>query len=244
MMDPGAIQGARPGVFSDAFFFSVQTLSTIGYGSMYPEGLYANMLVMIQSLLGVVITATATGLVFTKFAHTRPRVLFSQNAVVYEEDGETFLALRLANERRAHPIQEARIRLTLVQKEERSDGEWFRRLTDLKVVRDSSPLFALSWTVFHRIDKTSPLYGANKDSIGKSETVLLVTMSGIDDSLSETVHARHAYTAHDIRYHMRFANIIVSNDQGETYVDYTKFNSIVKCPDSPPSANPPQSHLF
>ena len=131
---PGGIAGARPGSFSDAFFFSVQTLATIGYGAMYPASLATNLLVAVESTVGILALPLVTGLVFAKFARPTARVLFSRRALVTVRDGRPVLALRMANAR-GNQIVEARARAVLARNETTAEGETMRRLHDLPLLR-------------------------------------------------------------------------------------------------------------
>jgi len=220
-LQPGSIADARRG-FADAFFFSVQTMATIGYGEMRPATLYANVLVSIEVLLGLVGFALATGVIFARFSRPTARVLFSDVAVVTQYEGRPTLMFRAANQRR-NRILEAQVTLTLARNETTAEGDLIRRLRDLPVVRNRSPLFRLSWTVMHVIDGQSPLHGIRPDELDAQEGELLATIIGVDETLSQTVHARHSYAAAKIRFGRRFADILSRSDGMDT-VDYSRFN--------------------
>jgi inward rectifier potassium channel len=217
----GSITGAQRG-FVDAFFFSVQTMATIGYGEMRPATLYANFLVSIEVLLGLVGFALATGVIFARFSRPTARILFSEVAVMTRHEGETTLMFRAANERR-NRILEARVTLTLARNETTEEGESIRRLHELSVERDRSPLFRLSWTVMHVVGAQSPLHGASAADLAAQDAELIATITGIDETLSHTVYARHAYSAGNILFGRRFADILTHAD-GEQVVDFTRFH--------------------
>ena len=161
--DPHGIANARPGSLADAFFFSVQTLGSIGYGAMTPHSTYANVLVTIESFSSIVNIAVATGLVFARFSRPTARVLFSNVAVVTQFDGVPTLMFRAANQR-GNQIFDANVTVSLARQVVTREGINMRRFEELRLVRSRTPLFALSWTVMHRIDETSPLYGQTPDS--------------------------------------------------------------------------------
>jgi inward rectifier potassium channel len=213
------------GSFSDAFFFSVQTLATIGYGKMAPHTFAANLLVTAEALLGMLGLAVTTGLVFARFSRPTARVLFSRVAVIGPYEGVSSLQFRMANAR-GNRIVEARLKLTLVRNEQTSEGIEVRRLRDLKLMRSEHQAFALTWTAIHPIDESSPLYGQTPEDLQRSMTDLMVALSGIDEGLSQTIHARHSYEAEDLRWGARFADIL-NLAQDRTYVDYRKFHETV-----------------
>src|SRR5258708_15381566 len=168
----GGIEHARPGNFEAAYFFSVQTMATIGYGRMVPRSTLANAAVTIEALFGLVTLALATGLMFAKFSQPRARVIFSRHAVVSVRDGVPSLMVRLANER-ATGLVEAQIRLVLVRDETTREGEPVRRFHTLALARSASAVFALSWTVIHPIDESSPLRGETRESLVGSRADLV-----------------------------------------------------------------------
>jgi len=220
------IANANAGSFVDAFFFSVQTMATIGYGALAPQGLYANILVAIEAFLGVVSFALATGLFFAKFSRPTARVLFSRVAVVAPRDGVRSLMLRMANER-ANQILEAQVHLALARTETTVEGEVVRRFYDLDLVRTRTPLFVLTWTVVHPIDERSPLYGATAESLRAADSEIIVSVLGIDETFSQTIHARYSYVADEILWNTRFADIMSVLPDGRRLLDYARFHDTV-----------------
>jgi inward rectifier potassium channel len=220
------IANARAGSFVDAFFFSVQTMATIGYGGLAPRTLYANILVAIEAFLGVLSFALATGLFFAKFSRPTARVLFSRVAVVAPRDGVRSLMLRMANER-ANQILEAQVHLALARTETTIEGERVRRLYDLQLLRTRTPLFVLTWTVIHPIDERSPLFGATPESLREAEGEIIVSVMGVDETFSQTIHARYSYLADEIAWDARFADIMSRLPDGRRLVDYTRFHDVV-----------------
>jgi inward rectifier potassium channel len=219
------IKGARPGSFLDTFSFSVQTMATIGYGAMYPQTDYANLLVSIEALVGLLGVAMATGLMFARFSRPTARVLFSRVAVITPHNGLPTLMLRVANERR-NQILEAQIGLSLLRDEVTMEGLSIRRFYDLKLLRSQTRTFALSWIVMHVIDEDSPLYGATPESLEEVQTDIVVTLTGIDETVSQTVHARHYYITDEILWNMRFVDIFSKKPDGRRVLDFNRFHDV------------------
>ncbi len=218
-----AIESARPGSFADAFFFSVQTLATIGYGKMAPRTLGANLLVSAEALLGMVGLAVTTGLVFARFSRPTARVLFSKALVVRPWDGVPSLMFRMANARGSQ-IAEARLKVTWLQEETTREGERVRKVHELKLTRGESSVFALTWMVVHPITPESPLHGQSAESLAGKGVDLIVSLTGLDDGLGQTVSARHAYGAEHIRWNARLADILTVTPDGRRIIDYRRFD--------------------
>lgn len=223
MLGGECIQGAEPGAFWPCFFFSVQTLSTIGYGAMSPLTPYAHALVTIEALMGMLITALTTGLVFAKFAIPSARVLFSNPALITKFDGKRVFMFRVANER-ANQVVEASLRVSLLRDYTTEEGEYLRRFEDLALTRSRSPIFALGWTAFHVIDESSPLHGLQLPDLEAINASFLVVLSGTDDTLAAAVHARHAYSHTDLIFDRRFVDLMSAGPQGQRIFDYTRFH--------------------
>lgn len=223
LLQPGAVSGARPGNFGDAFFFSVQTLATIGYGRMWPATLYANLLMTAEVLLGMLTIALSTGLAFARFSRPTARVLFSQVAVIGPVNGMPALSLRLANERRNRVVQ-AEVTLSLLRDEVTAEGHFLRRFYDLKLARAHTPVFAMTFAVMHPLDRDSPLYGATPETLAAEQAELIVTLIGIDETLAQTIHARASYLHDEILFDRRFADIIGITADGRRVIDYAKFH--------------------
>jgi inward rectifier potassium channel len=230
-----AIENARPGSFADAFFFSVQTLATIGYGKLAPRTTAANLLVVIEVMVGGTGLALMTGLVFAKFARPTARVLFSRFAIVTTWDGVPSLVFRMANAR-ASQIVEAHLGLTVVRDERTAEGDPVRRVHDLRLRRDRNPLFALTWTAIHPLDEASPLAGLDAAGLAAAEVQLVVSLTGFDESLAQTIYARHAYLASDVRFGVRFRDVLGVAPDGSRMVDYRRFHEVEPVEASAPPA--------
>lgn len=223
MAEPGSIAEARPGNFLDHFFFSVQTLATVGYGQMHPTTNYGNLIVALESLMGMASIAIITGLVFTRFSRPTARVMFTDHAVVAPFDGLPTFMFRAANQR-GNQLLQAKIHVTLARSERTLEGESIRRFYDLKLVRDATSFFSLTWTVRHQIDAASPLYNCTPESLAASESEIIVLLSGIDDVFGENVHARHAYYGDEILFNHRFIDMFIRDAENRPVIDYVNFN--------------------
>ena len=226
LLQPGSISNAHPGSFSDAFFFSVQTMSTIGYGVLSPATFYANLLMTAETAIGLLFVALMTGLAFGRFSRPTARVLFSRVAVVGTYNGKPTLFVRIANERRNQMLA-AQVSLTLVRDEMTEEGFLLRRFYDLKLLRNNSPIFAMTFTVMHVIDIESPLHGGSAERLAAFNAELVVTTSGIDETLVQPVHARTSYLPHEILWGHRFADILGYTEDGRRAIDYSRFHDTV-----------------
>ena len=189
LLDPGGVMGARHGSFSDAFFFSVQTLGTLGYGVMAPKTLWANLVVTAEVFLGIFNLAIATGLLFARISRPTARIMFSNKAVVVDFEGSPALMLRAANRRR-NLVVEAEVSVSLLRDVTTAEGVLMRRFDDLPTVRARSPLFFMTWTVIHRIDEASPFHGETRESLLARRAEVLVVIKGLDETFVSTIHAR------------------------------------------------------
>ena len=221
--DPHSIANAHPGSLADAFFFSVQTFGSIGYGALTPHSAYANVLVTAESFVSIVNIAVATGLVFARISRPFARVLFSNVAVITMFDGTPTLMFRAANQR-ANQILDANIVVSFASQKVTKEGIVMRRFEELKLVRARTPLFALSWTIMHRVDEASPFYGQTRDTLIENQVELIALISGTDETLSETIFARQAYAPHHILWNRRFIDVLAVTERGLRVVDLTRFH--------------------
>ncbi len=221
----GGVENARYRSFADMFFFSVQTMATIGYGKLVPVTLFSNILVSIEALIGLLALALMTGLVFAKFSRPTARVRFSRYVVVGPRDGTTSLMIRMAN-MRANRIVEANIHVVLARNETTVEGESIRRFYDLTMTRNRSAMFALSWTAVHRIVEGSPLFGQTHDSLAKGRSEIVVSITGLDETFSQTIHARHTYEVDEIMWGARFADVLILDSDGSRSIDYSHFDDV------------------
>jgi inward rectifier potassium channel len=224
-----SIAGAEKGSFSDAFFFSVQTLSTVGYGVMSPKGVLGGTLVTFEAFVGLLGMAMASGLMFSKFARPTARVIFSSKVIITTRNGKPCLVMRMANGR-GNEIVEATLRVSVLKPEITAEGEKMRRFHDLVLTRSQTPLFTLTWMVIHEINEASPLFGETEESLREMSVRMIVTLTGIDSTFAQTVHARTSYFAEDFVWGGRFVDVTTQLPDGRLQVDYTKFNDVVVDP--------------
>lgn len=225
LFDPNGISGGRRGSFVDAFFFSVQTIGTIGYGVLSPHGLYANTVMTLENFVGLSFVAVMTGVIFARVSRPTARVIFSKNALITTHEGQPTFMLRAANER-ANQILEAEVTLSVTKQRRTAEGQLMRRFEDLKVSRSRSPLFALTWLIIHVIDEDSPLYGETLESMEETGLQVIVTLSGMDETFAQRIHARHAYLPEDLIWRKRFADVIVYDEDGRRIIDYGRFHDV------------------
>lgn len=219
------IEGAEEGSYLDAFSFSVQTMSTIGYGALAPRGVCGDVLVSIQSLAGLLGFAVATGILFSKFARPSAGVIFSRKAIISPRNGQPCLMFRVANER-GSDIVEAAVRVTALVTETTTEGDGLRRLIDLPLMRDTTPILLMSWLVVHPIDENSPLHGLTDEDLIADNVRIIVSLTGIDGGFMQTVYAYHAYVAADLFRDHQFADVITDRGDGSFLLDLTKFHDV------------------
>jgi inward rectifier potassium channel len=222
----GSVAHARAGSFLDVLFFSIETLATVGYGEMVPGSLGGYVISSLEILVGLMSLAVVAGLVFARFSKPTARVLFSDKAVVRDFEGQRVLMLRVANERHNRMV-EPTANLGLVRLERTSDGEDIYRLHDLTLVRQRNQVFALTWTLIHRIDETSPLHGWDQRRLAKARSRITVSILGHDETIATSVHALHEYSADDLLFDCRFVDIIADGADGTRIIDLTRFHDVV-----------------
>ncbi|MFO0660786.1 MAG: ion channel [Polyangiaceae bacterium] len=220
----GGIENAS-GSYLDAYFFSVQTMATIGYGKMVPVSVAANTLVTIEALVGLVGFAMATAVMFAKFSRPTSKVLFSKNIVVARRDGHDTLQFRMANER-AHGLVEASLRVVLLRNAITPEGERVRRFHPLELMSSQSAMFNLTWTAVHRITETSPFFGRDKSALIDADDIIVATLVGIDGLSGATSYARCVYRAGDVVLDHRFVDIIGTTESGQRAVYFNRFHDI------------------
>ena len=221
----GGVTGARPGNFLDYFFFSVETISTVGYGELAPSSVGAHWLVVLESFIGLFNLAIATGLLFARFSRPTARVMFSEKAVITQHNRETMLMFRAANRRR-NRIVEAEVSLSMLRDSVTAEGVAMRAFEPMSTVRARTPIFWLTWQIMHRIDETSPLYGETAESLAARRAELLVVLRGLDETFSQTIHARTSYPVNRIVWRRRMADIFSIDANGRSVIDYRRFHQL------------------
>jgi inward rectifier potassium channel len=208
------------------FYFSIETLATVGYGDMHPQTNYGHLVATVEIFTGMCLLAVLTGLVFARFSRPRARFVFAENPVVAMRDGKPTLMIRMANARH-NSISRATARLWLLRTEKSMEGDQFRRFHELKVDRSEHPVFMLSWTIFHAIDKESPLHGVTPDDLIAADASFVLNVSGLDDASAQQLYTRRLYAAEDIRWGYRYRDITGKSADGRYQIDYTKFSHVV-----------------
>jgi inward rectifier potassium channel len=220
------IANQSPDGFVGAFFFSVETLATVGYGDMHPQTVYAHAIATLEIFTGMSSIALATGLIFVRFSRPRARIIFARHAVVRPLEGRQTLMLRAANARQ-NVIVEAKARLRLMRHETMPEGFSIWRIHDLELVREQHPIFALGWNLMHVIDEDSPLFGETAESLAACEASLMLMIEGADETTTQTMYGRHAWAHEDIRWDHAFADLLHDDEDGVTHIDYRKFDEVV-----------------
>ncbi len=221
----GGIVNAEPTSFADAFFFSVQTMGTIGYGSMYPATRSANVLVVAESVTGLVMTALATGLVFARFSQTRAQVVFSSKVAIAPLDGVPVLMIRVGNQRRSQ-IVGATFRATVMRTTRTEEGVVIYRTEDLSLVRERAPTLDRSFMIMHRIDPGTPLHGDSPESLAASDAELTVAVEGTDETSLQPIHAQHMWLSRSVVWGARLADVISETPQGDVLLDLRRFHDL------------------
>ena len=229
----GALAGLEEAVaqdrisrFVECFFFSVQTFATIGYGRVAPVTIFANALVTAEAFLGMLSIAIPTGLLFARFSKPTARIKFSSRAIIASHDGTPAFLFRMVNER-LNQVVEAQVRVVMVRNEQTLEGEFYRQIHDLELERSVSPAFVLSWTVVHEINENSPLFGVTPDMLVESEAEFIISVTGIDDTFAQTIHARWSYVPSEVVFGGRFADMLERRpDEGRVVVSLNQLDSI------------------
>jgi inward rectifier potassium channel len=207
------------------FYFSIETLATVGYGDMHPQTNYGHLVATVEIFTGMSFLAVMTGLIFARFSRPRARFVFARHPVITTYQGERTLMIRVANARH-NTISQATARLWLFRLENTKEREQFRRYYELKLERREHPMFLLSWTLLHVIDKASAFYGMTPDNFAEAEGALILNLDGVDDNSAQRLYARQIYSRQDIRWQHRYRDITGLSEKGRLLLDYTKFHDV------------------
>jgi inward rectifier potassium channel len=221
------ISNVPGGAYIDYIYFSIETLSTAGYGDMHPQTHYGHFVAAVELFTGIFSMSLMTGLIFARFSRPNARLLFADRPVITNHDGKPTLMLRLANERH-NIISNATAKLWLFKNIVSMEGETLRRFYELPLTQSQNPGLALSWTLYHVLDENSPLYQTNAADLEVSKASLAVVVSGYDVVAAQTVHARKSYEHGDIRFGHRYADILDNSDDGRLRVDYGRFHDTLE----------------
>jgi inward rectifier potassium channel len=221
------ISSVPGGAYIDYLYFSIETLSTAGYGDMHPQTHYGHFIAAVELFTGIFSMSLMTGLIFARFSRPNARLLFADNPVISNHEGKPTLMVRFANERH-NVIGNATAKLWLLRNVVSLEGQSFRRFYELPLVRSEHPALALSWTLYHVIDEESPLYGLTADDLDAAKVSLVVVVSGYDVVAAQTVHARKSYDYSDIRFGHRYADILDTSEDGRLRIDYGRFHDTLE----------------
>lgn len=225
-LQPSGIANLSPGGYWGRFFFSVETLATVGYGDMHPQTVYTHLVASVEIFTGLMSLALITGMMFARFSRPTARILFSSLAVIRPFDGRQTLMLRAANERQNF-ILEATAQLRLIRDEQTSDGFRFRRIYDLPLRRSEQPMFLYGWSLLHVIDEASPLAGETFESLQAAKAFVLLTIGGIDETTGQMLISRQEYSAANLRWNYAFVDVFISGEDGIDRLDYSRFHDVV-----------------
>ena len=209
--------------YIDYLYFSIETLSTAGYGDMHPQTHYGHFVAAVELFTGIFSMSVMTGLIFARFSRPSARLLFANNPVISSYEGALTLMVRFANERH-NIIGNATARLWMFKNVVTAEGQEVRRFFELPLMRNESPALALSWTLYHVIDAQSPLSGLTAADFDGSDLTLIVVVSGYDVVAAQTVHARKSYEHGDIRFGHRYVDVLDTSEDGRIRIDYGRFH--------------------
>ena len=219
------IANVTPDLPLSLFYFSIETLATVGYGDMHPQTDYGHFIATIEIFTGMCFLAVMTGLIFARFSRPRARFIFAEHPVVANHQRQPTLMIRVANARN-NAISQATARLWLIRLETTIEGYQIRRYYELLLDRREHPMFMLSWTIFHTIDETSPLYRMSEQDFVAAEASLILNVSGVDDSSAQQLYARAIYSHRDIRWNHRYRDIASLSSEGRMLIDYSVFHEV------------------
>ena len=219
--------------FSDAFFFSVETLATVGYGHLYPNTLYGHVVATIEIMVGMFGMAVITGLIFVRFSRPTARLVFSRSLVIGPFDGQPALMMRVANLRQ-QAMAEAEFRIMFMRNDTTKEGDEVRRFFPLRLQFDRLITFPVALTIRHIIDEESPLHGLTAHDLEACRARLLASIVCIDTVIPAPVQSQRDYTWKDIRFAHRFVEIYRDLEDGSMSVDYGRLHDIEPAPERGP----------
>lgn len=229
LLQPGCIEHANS--VRDVFFFSVQTFATIGYGGMAPTTLYSHAVVTVEALSGMLAISALTGFFFARLTRPSARVIFSDKVVIAPRDGVPHVMFRMGNGRR-NQILEAQLRVILLVHQRTREGHAMRVPVDITLVRDRSAVFGLTWTALHKVDATSPFYGPDAlDRLRSEGAEMFLSVTGVDETTGQTLHARRAYSLDDVIDNALFVDVLRTREDGTRVLDYSTFHEVTPLPE-------------
>jgi inward rectifier potassium channel len=225
LVGTGSVANARSYNFPDAFFFSIETLATVGYGEMYPATAYGHLIAATEIVCGLAFTAILTGLTFVRFSRPRAKFVFASHPVVATHDGKPTLMLRVGNGR-ASVLLDATAKLNVLLSVTTTEGKLFRRAQELRLERAHLPVFPLTWTLMHVMDERSPLHGYDAAQVVAARAQVFVTLEASDPTLATSVYELRNYAPEDVCFGMRYVDAMYTEDDGTLVADLTKVGAM------------------
>jgi inward rectifier potassium channel len=217
------VANARPGSLVDLFFFSMETLATVGYGDMHPQTVYSHSIATLEIFTGMSTLAVFTGLIFARFSRPRARVVFADCMTLARHDGRPALMARFVNARRSS-VNEARAEIWMIYRDSTIEGVGYRRFRPIALKQSRNPIFAFSWTLFHLIDENSPIFGKGPEELEALDAFFVVNFVGLDDVSGQNLHVRKSYSWRDIKFGEVFVDILLTGEDGVPRIDYRNLN--------------------
>jgi inward rectifier potassium channel len=214
--------------FEEIFFFSAQSLTTVGYGRLNPTSTFNSALASIESLTGLLGFALATGLLYGRFSRPVARILFSKNALIAPYKGFTAFMIRIANKNRSELLDpEATIVMSYIGED---NGNKLRKFSNLKLELTHVTLLTMSWTIVHPIDEESPMYNWTAEDFTKKEVEFLVLIRAYEETFAQTVHTRSSYRGDEVVFGAKFLPIIKPGDNSSVVVELNRINEHTTAP--------------
>jgi inward rectifier potassium channel len=223
LAQPGCVSNARPGSIADAFFFSIETLATVGYGEMAPATVYGHLVAVAEIVTGMAFTAITTGLIFVRFSKPKARILYADKVVITRHNGKPHLMMRIGN-RRTTMLTNTAMRVHALLHETTREGQTYRQACELRLVRPTAPIFPLTLTIMHEIDEHSPLHRYDLESLAETDIRLFLSVEARDPALAATVYDLKTYRGADILYGRRFVDTVLRAGEGGIVVDLTRIH--------------------
>jgi inward rectifier potassium channel len=221
-----AVTNVSPSGFLGLFFFSVETLATVGYGDMHPQTLYGHLVATVEIFTGTISIAVITGVMFARFSRPRARIIASNYPIVRPFDGSQTLIIRAANARQ-NVIVDASAKLRMIRADVTQEGIPMRRLYDLKLVRDQQPILLLGWSIMHVIDESSPLFGHTPETLADCDAGLILTIDGLDETTAQNMQSRFTYSHDALRWNHAYVDLFALDEDGGNHMDFSKFHDVL-----------------
>jgi inward rectifier potassium channel len=223
---PGAIANSDNHGPLATFFFSIETIASVGYGDMHPQSFYGHVIASIETFVGLFSIALMTGLIFARFSQPRARIVFAERPVISMHDGKPTLMMRVANAR-TNMVSDAAAKLWLMRNEMSGEGSRLRRFYELPLVRSENPMFIMTWSIFHVIDENSLLFGQTIEELRKADVGFILSLSGNDETSAQVIRARHSYSDSDLAWDHRYHDILEIAEDGLVTVNYHHFHKVI-----------------